>query len=373
MSHTQKLYLAATGMLSPLGDSPEMTAASLKAGISAYRVSDYENLQDDFITMTGIPEEIFTDFEIEIDQGNECCERYDRILKMAILAVSQVFQRHPVTTPVPMVLSLAESMPYGPNISPEVMLDNLINQAELPIDRQLVRTVHTGRAAVLQSLDLAQRFLYDLEQDYVLVGASDSYWDFSTLACLDEAERALAPGVKNAFAPGEGACFLLLTRHPEKALIQNGQIIALNPAGVSQEPGHLNSEQSYRGEGLHQAFLQALQGYEGEGIHSVYSSMNGEHYWAKEYGVAMTRNQASFRQEVHHHHPADSYGDLGAATGAALIALAAEDLRKIKGPATHLVYASSDSAWRAALRLEKISLHPTVNPNTRPALEASIP
>ena len=373
MSHTQKLYLAATGMLSPLGNSPEMTAASLRAGISAYRVSDYENRQDGFITMAGIPEEIFTDFELEIDQGSECCERYDRIIKMAILAASQVFQRHPVSEPVPLVLSFAESLPYTPNISPEVMLDNLINLAKLPIDRRQVRTVHTGRAAVLQSLDLAQRFLYDLEQDYVLVGASDSYWDYSTLACLDEAERALAPGVTNGFAPGEGACFFLLTRHPEKALIQDGHIIALNPAGVAQEPGHLNSEHVYRGEGLHQAFMQALQAYEGEGIHSVYSSMNGEHYWAKEYGVAMTRNESSFCQDVQHHHPADSYGDLGATTGAALIALAAEDLRKIKGPATHLVYASSDSVWRAALRLEKIPLHPTVNPNASPALEAKIP
>ena len=373
MSHTQKLYLAATGMLSPLGNSPEMTAASLRAGISAYRTSDYENLQDGFITMTGIPEKIFADFEIEIDQGIEYCERYDRIIKMAILAASQVFQRHPVSEPVPLVLSFAESMPYTPNISPEVMLDNLIIQANLPIDHRQVRTVHTGRAAVLQSLDLAQRFLYDLQQDYVLVGASDSYWDYSSLACLDEAERALAPGVKNGFAPGEGACFFLLTRHPEKAHVQDGHIIALNPAGVAQEPGHLDSEQAYRGEGLHQAFLQALQAYEGEGIHSIYSSMNGEHYWAKEYGIAMTRNQSCFCQDVQHRHPADSYGDLGAATGAALIALAAEDLRKIKGPAAHLVYASSDNAWRAALLLEKIPLHPAVNSNTSPTLEPISP
>ena len=373
MSDTQKLYLAATGMITPVGDSPETTAASIKAGISAYRTSDYENRQDGFITMTGIPEEIFTNFELEIDQGSECCERYDRIIKMAILAASQVFQRHPVSESVPLVLSFAESLPGTPNISPKVILDNLINHAELPIDREQVRTVHTGRAAVLQSLDLAQRFLYDLEHDYVLVGASDSYWDDSTLACLDEAERALALGVKNGFAPGEGACFFLLTRHLEKAHVQDDHIIALNPTGVAQEPGHLNSEKAYRGEGLHQAFLQALQGYEGEGIHSVYSSMNGEHYWAKEYGVAMTRNESCFHQDVQHHHPADSYGDLGAATGAALIALAAEDLRKINGPATHLVYASSDNAWRAALLLEKIPLPLIVNASNRPALEVKIP
>ena len=154
----------------------------------------------------------------------------------------------------------------------------------------------------------------------------------------------------------EGAGFLLLTRHPEKAFIKDGFIIALCPVGVAQESGHMYSDQPYRGDGLSQAFQQALKNYQGEGIHSVYSSMNGEHYWSKEYGVAMTRNHSHFREGVIHQHHADCYGDLGAATGTVLIGLAAENLRNIKGTATHLVYSSSDSACRAALRVEKISL-----------------
>ena len=361
MSDTQKLYLAATGMITPVGDSPETTAASIKAGISAYQASKFETPQEEAITMAGIPEEVFSDFAIEIDEGFKRSEKYSRIIKMAILAASQVFQRHPVPAPVPLVLSLAESMPYDDSVSVEVVLDNLITQAELPIDREQVRTVHAGRAAVLQSLALAQNFLYEHQQDYVLVGTSDSYWGATTLATLSEDGRTLAPGVKNGFAPGEGACFFLLTRHPEKAQLENDHIIALNPAGLAQEPGHLTGEEPYRGEGLHQAFLQALQGYEGEGIRNVYSSMNGEYCWAKEYDVAMMRNSANFHQAVQHHHPADCYGDLGTATGAALIALAADDLRKASAPATHLVYASSDSALRAALRVEAVPHNASVN------------
>lgn len=361
MSNAQKLYLAATGMITSIGESPEVTAASVRAGISGYTTSEYENQHGEFITMAGLPDEVYDDFEVEIDEGLYYSELYDRIIKMAILAAAQVFQRHPVPAPIPFILSVPETLPHIRHITPEALLDNLVTQAKLPIDRNQVRTVQSGRAAVIHGLDLAERFLYDLQHDYVLVGASDSYWHYPIVADLDEAGRAMAVGEKDAFVPGEGACFLLLTRHPEKALVQDGHIIALCPAGVAEEPGHRLSDQPYLGEGLHQAFQQALQGYQGDGIHSVYSSMNGEHYWAKEYGVAMTRHQQHFCEDVKHQHPVDCFGDLGAATGSALIALAAEDLRKHQGPATHLVYASSDSSWRAALRVEKIPLQQNVS------------
>lgn len=359
MSQTEKLYLAAMGMLSPLGDSPEFTAASVTAGISAYQASDYENRHGEFVTMTGVPDKTYEDFDIEIDEGVEYCELYDRIIKMAILAAEQVFQRHPVSKPVPLILSLAENRPYDLNINPELLLDNLINQAELPIDPQQVRTVHTGRAAVIHSLDLAQGFLNGSQNDYVLVGASDSHWDSTVIALLDKAGRALAPGEKNAFAPGEGACFLLLTRQPEKALQIDGHLISLSNPGTAEEAGHLNSKEPYLGEGLHQAFQQALNNHQGDKIHSIYSSMNGEHHWAKEYGVATSRNQQHLADNLIHQHPADCLGDLGAASGAVLIALAVENLKKLPGPTCHLVYTSSDGPWRSALKVIKEALTPT--------------
>jgi 3-oxoacyl-[acyl-carrier-protein] synthase-1 len=76
--------------------------------------------------------------------------------------------------------------------------------------------------------------------------------------------------------------------------------------------------------------------------------MNGEHYWAKEFGVAMTRSSHRF-SNVKHEHPADCYGDIGAATGGALIALAALHSLKQSTPTSCLVCTSSDTAYRAAI------------------------
>ena len=84
--------------------------------------------------------------------------------------------------------------------------------------------------------------------------------------------------------------------------------------------------------------------------------MNGEHHWAKEYGVAFIRNQASFQDPVRTEHPADCYGDVGAATGSVLIALAAEHLYSHDGANAHLVYGSSDLSRRGPVVVEKMAV-----------------
>ncbi len=147
-----------------------------------------------------------------------------------------------------------------------------------------------------------------------------------------------------------------MTRHPELAEQRNGFVIALHSPGMSEEDGHLYSDASYRGDGLDQAFKKALLNQSEQSIHSIYSSMNGENHWAKEYGVAFLRNKEKFIEKVNIEHPADCYGDIGAATATALITLAAERLHKSKQAQKHLVYSSSDFGSRGAIVVEKIRL-----------------
>jgi len=52
-------------------------------------------------------------------------------------------------------------------------------------------------------------------------------------------------------------------------------------------------------------------------------------------------------------HPADGYGDLGAATAPALIALAATDLLERNEANTHLVYSLSDYGLRGAVLVNR--------------------
>lgn len=356
MSDQPRMYIAGMGMITPIGANTAMTAAAVRAGVSAYKASGYYTQQSGQpITMTRVPRAIFESMRAEIDQGRHQSSQYDHIVIMAILALREALSGQSIKKPVPLILAVPEERPNVTYVPTDLLIANLVSQKDLPLNTDLVRCIDTGRAGGIQGLELAQHYLALQKADFVLLGGSDSHWDASRRGELDKEGRLLAPTRQDGFAPGEGAGFLLLTRHPEKAMARDQYIVALSQPGSSQEPGHSYSKEPYRGDGLDQAFKKALSGYVGVAIRTIYSSMNGESHWAKEYGVAYLRSKDSFHDPAKIEHPADCYGDLGAATGPVLIGLAAANLLKQPGPATHLVYSSSDGAPRAAVRVEKVS------------------
>lgn len=357
MHKEAQTYIAATGMITAVGGNSALTAASINAGINCYEASEFDDHNGQPVTMAAIPDQIYSDMQIDY-QGTYYCGLYERVIKMAIVAIREVTSTLASKTPLPMVLAMPEALPDIKHITLDALSRNLLNNHELPILQGQIRSIHTGRAAGIEGVDLASRILCDLKQDYVLLGSSDSYWHLPIIKNLDKAHRLLAPGSADGFAPAEGAGFILLTQNPKKALEKNGYIVSLNQPGTGKEAGHILSDgsQPYRGDGLTTAFKQALKSHHGEKIDTIYSSMNGENYWAKEYGVAFTRNQHYFTENVNIVHPAEAYGDLGAATGTVLIALSAINLLNTKKSTANLVYSASDSSHRAAIVLQKIPL-----------------
>lgn len=353
MSEQPKLYIAGIGMITPVGSNTAMTAAMVQAGESAYAESEYTGQHNIPITMAAVPTAVFDDVEIELIEGDRYNERHDRILKLAIIAINEACGKCSVQKTIPLVLALPQEHTIKEDLSP--LIPNLEQNCKPWLVARQCRTLTGGRSIGLEAVDYVFRHLDGLSNDYVLIGSSDSYQDYERLTPLIDEDRVLTPNSKNGFAPGEGACFLLLTRKPELAMQRNGFVVALNPPGIAEEPGHLGGEQPYRGDGLDQAFKKALANRPQAGIHSIYNSMNGENLWAKEYGVAYIRNKDAFADNVKIEHPADCYGDLGSATGTALIALAAESLYGHPQAMAHLVYSSSDTAKRGAMVIEKIS------------------
>jgi len=364
VNDTRKAYIAGIGMITSVGADTEMTAVAMAAEYSGYRVSDYRTREGQPVTMSNIPEALFPLVKAEIDQGNRCRVQFEHIIKMAIVALREALSQQPLSSPtqqtaIPLVLALPEPRFTVTHIDPQILIANLAAQDDLPLNSNLVHRLYHGRAAGIQGVDIALRYLYDAGEDYVLLGGSDSHLHYPRIHDLSAEQRLLAPGVMDGFAPGEGAGFLLLTRHPQQALSYNQHIIGLSQPGTGEEPGHLydDSDQPYRGDGLDQAFKNALADNHGRNIHTIYSSMNGEHYWAKECAVAMLRNESHLQERISIAHPADCYGDLGAATGSVLLGLAAHHLLNHPDANNHLVYGSADGAMRAAVRVEKIPQH----------------
>lgn len=349
MSNNQRVYIAGVGMITPLGANVAMTAAAVRAEISAYREIDYFDKNYNKIKMATVPDAALDNCLNETLLKGDLSAKQARMLQLATCALYELLPRLSNITKVPLFFAGPEQINVNDSSINKQFLENIAVQSGVNIDLENSRIISTGRAGGLNTIRLAFRYFESSEQNYVLVGGVDSFYDKSFLDLLDNADRLLCGAAMDGFVPGEGAGFLLLARSPELAARDNERIVFLCEPGNGTETGHIMNEQPYRGEGLDQAFKQALQNYNGSGIETIYSSMNGENYWAKECGVALLRNKNYFQDPIIIEHNADCYGDLGAATGSVLAGIINEKIRNGRVLSPSLIYCSSDREQRAAV------------------------
>jgi len=353
MNKPTKIYIAGIGMISAVGANTAMTAAAVNAGISGYAKSGYDGSRDEAITMANVPNDALAEIDAEIDEGNRFNERHYRVTLMAIAAVREACALQTTEQAIPLLLAMPDVDEDTDGLSP--LVDEIESNCQPWVSVAKSRSLYSGRAAGMDAIDFAFRHFEKQPCKFIIIGGSDSYQDYDRITSLADDDRLLEEGCMDGFAPGEAASFMLLTADPKLAMVRDGNIVALSPPGIADESGHLHSKEPYRGEGLDQAFKKALAENKQQNIYTIYSSMNGENHWAKEYGVAFMRNKTAFSETVETKHPADVLGDVGSATGSMLIALAAEDLYKQTNATTCLVYSSSDTAKRGAIVLEKLA------------------
>lgn len=360
-----QLYIAGLGMVTAIGGNADMTTAAVNANISAYELSDFDTACGEPIKMALVPDEIFDEIEVEsnltLDEGDRYNARHDRISIMATMAMQEACAGIKSDKSVPLLMAKSE---YGYDQTElSSLTENLANNVELWDSGDISRSIYSGRSAGFEAITMVFDYLYDAPHDYYIVGGSDSYFDDELINQLANDGRLLHTKNPDGFVPGEAAGYLVLTSNPELALVKNGYMIALNPPGIADEVGHLNSDSPYKGEGLDDAFKKALITHQQKNISTIYSSMNGEHFWAKELGVAQLRNKPAFSEQVEIIHPAENFGDIGAATAPVLLALAADNLWQDKQAISSLVYGSADNAKRGAIVIEK-ALAKTITAST---------
>jgi 3-oxoacyl-[acyl-carrier-protein] synthase-1 len=203
-----------------------------------------------------------------------------------------------------------------------------------------------GAAAAFELVAQAAAALAQGHADACLLLGVDSWLVGDALGGLDRAERLKSTRNVDGFVPGEGACALLLepaTAAGARALLRVG------PVGLGHEPQPLTSDRQSSGAGL----VSALRGTGGLGRPAplVLCDLNGESYRAFEWGLVLAR-LAGDLEPAALVHPADCLGDVGAATGPFLLALAcAAFLRGHAGAAHALAFTASDEGARSAIAL----------------------
>lgn len=340
------------GMITAVGIDAKQTAASVRSGITRFaETSIYDKRFEPFV-MAILPDDVLPPLKPELEEAVGLTAKQARMLRLATAALQEAMINWQDVETFPLYLGIPQQLPDCPNPFGKGFLQHLSFQSDVFFNVAGSNLFPNGRAAGLFALEKAVDSIIAGAHQYVIVGGLDTYVDLYLLGTLDMEGRILGTNIMDGFIPGEGAAFLVMTSMEKVKSTGLTPLALLTKVAKNQEEGHLYSKQPYRGDGLADAFEQFFQNSGiSEPIRNVFTSMNGENHWAKEWGVAHMRNQAAFDPQFGFHHPADCIGDTGAASGIVLINYAAIGIKKKYFSSPSMVTCSSDYGERAAVGL----------------------
>lgn len=348
------VVIASAGVVSPIGLSLAETAASARARVARVREIEWRDRRFEPFIVGAVPDDGLPDLAAEL-ADMPLQYRESRMLRLAHVALEEALA--PLQGrqgAIPLLLGLPEQLTTVP-LQPALFLERLALQVNGLLDLGRSVAVPRGRAGGLMAMREAAARVARGDSPFVLVGGADCLVDLHVLGVLDGQGRVRNEINSDGFSPSEGAAFLLLSLASTAASHGLKPLASVLGCAHGHEPGHLYSEEKYLGDGLSGAFASLLEETPPPKlIGCVYSSFNGERYWAREYGVARLRHADAFMPEHPMEHPAECFGDMGAAQGSALAALAAHGVHHGYRHAPCLVFASSDYGDRAASLLGRI-------------------
>jgi 3-oxoacyl-[acyl-carrier-protein] synthase-1 len=336
------------GMVTAVGLSTAETAASVRAATMRFSHLDWLDHRFEPFTVAAIPDDGLPGLSPEVAKTTGLSMRDARLLRLGARALAECMgPAGRGTEKRPLVLALPEPERQRP-LDARRFLKLFGMQTGGIFDPTASATLTLGRAGGLVAVARAAAIVRSGKAKFAVAGGLDSYVDLYTLGTLDLEKRVKSGAHLDGFIPGEGAAFLLLASPQAAAAAHLPSLAVISEAAEGFEKGHLGSKETYLGEGLALTIQSLVQSAPPpRPFVSVWSSMNGESHWAKEWGVAFLRSRDAFEESHAMYHPADCFGDTGAAAGALLAGLASLDAAR--GPA--LAYASSDFGPRASLSI----------------------
>jgi 3-oxoacyl-[acyl-carrier-protein] synthase-1 len=342
--------IVGVGMMTAVGLTAPETAASVRAATMRFTETSIRDRGFDPITLAEVPDDGLPPLVDAVDRQRGLTAREIRMLRLGTMPLIEALAALPRGQRAPgLALALPEMQP-GRRVDGTSFLQLFAAQTDSRFDMSRSAAVDEGRAGALIAIARAAQAIRSGQATFILAGAIDTYRDLYVLGTLDLEQRVKSKLNHDGFIPGEGAGFLLLASG--EAAIQAGlkPLARLTRAALDEEHGHMYSETVYRGEGLARTLAQLFSSGDVQApVAEVFSSMNGESHWAKEWGVGYIRNRSAFLEDVAIQHPADCFGDTGSACGPLLVGLAALGMRDGYRRSPSLVYCSSDRGPRVAL------------------------
>jgi 3-oxoacyl-[acyl-carrier-protein] synthase-1 len=340
-------HIIACEALCSVGRGGDQIWSSVRAGAARIGESSIVDFRFDPVVMGLVPEAALPPLPPEVDDL-PLPSRARRMLRLGAPILAAVAESAG-TEPLRLFLALPQ---VDPQEEPWIksFAVHLAAVAGVAIDLANSRVVPAGRAAGFIALELALAALEKDPSHHIVVGGVDTFHDLKLMSRYFVEGRILGPRVMDGFIPGEGAAFFVLSAEPGVAANDALPVRVLGTSTL-RDPGHRNGSEPARGEGLALALEKLRASNGGESIASIFAGLNGESFESKLWGVAALRHKDWFAPDAYMRHPADCYGDAGAATGALLTVIAATALQRGQRPGPALLWAASDHEPRGCALL----------------------
>jgi 3-oxoacyl-[acyl-carrier-protein] synthase-1 len=293
---------------------------------------------------------------------------YDRLVALAVPALREAARAlvpGAFAPPYPLFLALAEAgrPDDDSRFGPEILAD-LARRSGLPIDLERSVVVRAGHAGVGLALELAALRLAEGGRPRAyLVGGVDSYYHPAVLAWLDAECRLHAGTAGNGLVPSEGAAFAVVTAAAEDSA---ARALARVAAVASGREDTVGTAAPNLATAMTRAVRAAATLAGGGPIRWLVTDVNGERHRISELAKVQIRSRDLLAEDARHDALPDDLGDVGAASGALLLAAACVHFRAGSAPASRVLIAlHAEAHERAVLVLD------AADPERLPAAPAS--
>lgn len=344
----ETIVITGIGMITPVGRTAYETCASIRADISRITDIDYFEYENDWfelIPLKGAP--IYGVTDGFVGRG--------RFSRLAVSAINDLFSSRELEQSGLSETGLYTGLPIAGREG--TVLDFQIGKRSSFLWKESIeRTYSDGHASCAKALVDAVADLQEGTLKHAVVGGVDSLVEESTLDQLHKAGRLITEDNPDGFFPGEAAAFFMLETL-EYAQERGAHIYAtLEAPAFAIESETVFSDVPSTTQGLRTAIRTTLEGLEdkGENTGLMVCDLNGETYRAKEFGTVIPAVFSDFKESWKVVHPAELMGDVGAASFAVSVCLAARALEHgYAGTDNVLVWGGSDNGLRGSVYLRK--------------------
>lgn len=221
-----------------------------------------------------------------------------------------------------------------------------------------VELVTLGNAAGCVAIARACEALRQRELDVAVIGAIDTHLDGAWLERLLAARRLKAGDASGGLIPGEAAAFVVLERETDARARGADVLGRIGGAVVAEEPVPIGPEHPLRAEAFSNVMAELLAAHAGgANVRHVWTDVNGERWRSLEWALLETRTLGrlpprGWTQWT----PAETLGDIGAATALAQACLALQWPRRgfaVGDP--HVIGCASFEGARGVILIEPLA------------------